>query len=228
VALCAAPAACTDAGKPLVVLQNQVVGDGCTISATPSSVFQGRGTVDLASDSGYLLTPVVQNVAEGERDRPALRLVQLRGVDVDVSFVHDIPTASLDTNDLAFTEPFSGTVEPGGTVAFGAVVIRGHLLDGIADLNILTDPEQVITAIATITVFGDMGGSSVESEPFSYPIDICNGCLQFDVGPCSALPTNFLGEGFACFGFIQDALHECCTDANMNVICPARGPAGAQ
>jgi hypothetical protein len=74
---------------------------------------------------------------------------------------------------------------------------------------------------AEVVVFGDLNGGDVESVPFFYPVDVCDGCLKIDRGPCSGLPDDFEPEQGGECNPLQDAAADCCTDADGDDVCPA-------
>jgi len=61
-------------------------------------------------------------------------------------------------------------------------------------------------------------GTSMTSDPFNYPLDVCDGCLAASVGPCP-LPAAPVNTGNAC-NPAQDEAVDCCTD-NGVLVCPA-------
>ncbi len=216
--------ACTDGGSVLVILQNQVPDGNCTISGSPGNLFRSRGVMDVNSRGGYLFTPVVQNVAIGDRSDPSEHLVTIQGGDIEVVFPEGF-TGTEGIPDTKFTTLFSGAISPdGSTTAFGFEVLTGNFLEGVkATGNLAADGSNFVTLVAKVSVYGEMDGGTVQSEEFNYPIDVCDGCLITDLGDCSALPAGFVGESFACLGHIQDAFHTCCTIGG-NLLCPAVGP----
>ncbi|RMH43039.1 MAG: hypothetical protein D6689_06305, partial [Deltaproteobacteria bacterium] len=116
--LCLALAGCTDAGRTLVIVQNQVPLSGCTVSAAENAEFRAVGTVDLNTQGGYLFFPLVKNLGESIKDKPSARVVSVRGADVSLSFPDGVDASGL-TEPLDTTVRFSGTIMPdGGTAAF--------------------------------------------------------------------------------------------------------------
>jgi hypothetical protein len=55
------------------------------------------------------------------------------------------------------------------------------------------------------------------SDPFNYPLQVCNGWLVGNLGPCPF--KNVVNTGNAC-NPAQDDIVDCCTD-NGALICPA-------
>ena len=220
---------CTDAGRPLVIIQNQVPDDGCIVPSSASANFRGVGTADVNSPGGYLFFPLVQNVADGNKNDLSERVAQMRGADVTVEFQNGVlpeVLPELIERDLKLTHPFSGTINPDGdTTGFAFEVVTESMLGAIQDLGALNaDGSNFFTLFATVTVFGEMDGGTVESEDFVYPVRVCDGCLLRDLESCEALPVGFVGGGgfVECPGLLQDFVLECCTDAEGTVLCPAK------
>jgi len=225
--------ACTDAGRPLVIIQNQVPEAGCVVPGSANNDYRGIGFVDVNSPGGYLFFPLVQNVATGARNDISRHVVSLRGADVSLEFQEGVLGATIPENisrDLKLTHLTSGTVGPDGdTTGLAFVIITQSMLKSIRDdLQVLeTDGTNFFTIIATVTVFGEMDGGTVESEEFVYPVQVCDGCLKQNLGACEALPAGFVAaQGFECTGLLQDRPVDCCTTAGGLELCPATTVAG--
>ena len=68
-----------------------------------------------------------------------------------------------------------------------------------------------------VRAFGHTTVQDIESDPFDFPVYVCDGCLVANLQPCpvTVAPTN---EGHAC-NVAQDAPVDCCVNGN-NLICP--------
>jgi hypothetical protein len=209
-ALALAAGCTTESGESMVILHNQVPGEGCILSGDPADTFVSRGVIDVAASEGYVFTPVVESrIARNDR------LIALRGADVELSFP-DSFSADVDEGLIRFSQAFSGTIDPLGTVGLGFVIIPRGLLDEIAGrLN-----GGSVQVTAEVVVFGDLDGSDVESVPFIYPVDVCEDCLKIDRGECSALPDDFEAEQGGACNPLQDDVADCCTSDGVDV-CPA-------
>lgn len=222
----AATSACTDAGASMLILQNQVPDEGCSIPPGPDADFRGRGRIDVQAGDGYLFTPVVESLIELAMIGQSSGVIAIRGADVDVTFPSGFfsggeEDALRDDRLSRFSQAVSATLKPSGTVSFGFIIIPRGLLSRIGDK--LGDGDEV-QVTAEVVVFGDLGGSDVESVPFVYPVDVCNGCMKIDRGDCAALPDNFEAlPGGEC-NALQDVPLDCCTSGGTE-ICPAAPPA---
>jgi hypothetical protein len=209
-ALARAAGCTTESGESMVILQNQVPEAGCVIPGGATPTFRSRGVIDVESGDGYVFTPVVQSRVEGDD-----RLIAVRGADVELTFPEG--DFSADEGLTRFSQAFSGTIEPGGSAGFGFIIIPRGLLDRIGD-DLGSGGSMQVTA--EVVVFGDLNGGDVESVPFIYPVDVCEGCLKIDNGDCGALPEGFEpSQGGEC-NLLQDAIVDCCT-AGGTEFCPA-------
>jgi hypothetical protein len=128
VSAAAAPAGCSVGSERFFVVQNQVPQDGCVIPADRGSLYRGSGTLDvgLVFDGalvGYQLFPLLQNdlPALGQAGGTEPNRIALREFRVHLELAPDAPPAlhylfaapELGPY-LAYSEAWSGTVDPGG------------------------------------------------------------------------------------------------------------------
>jgi hypothetical protein len=222
----AAPACTTDGGASFYIVQNQVPGEGCTISPDLGSSFLTRGVVEGDYASGYLFTPVVQSLYTASDNPDVNGTIQVHGADVSLSFprgeLDDIPT---------FRQMFSMPIQPGGTGSTAFYIIPGPYLADIAAA--IPDDTGVIAVEAKIEMFGSADGRDVDAEPYYYNVDVCRGCLATFYGPCAELPDGItFDQGGACDIF-QDARVDCCMDPLLGdpdldyQLCPGEVSSGA-
>lgn len=211
----------TDEDGSLVIVQNQIPGADCVIPPTPST-FRGRGQIDAQSTQGYVFTPVVKSLLVVDPKKFSDRVVAVEGADVDIEFPNGFfssgEEAELRSDRLTrFSQAFSGSVQPGGFTSFGFVVVPPGLLGRLAE--VLGDGDSVEVTVEVV-IFGDLGGGNVESSPFRYPIEVCDGCMKIDNGDCALLGESFEPlEGGVC-NTLQDSPVDCCTAAGVER-CPA-------
>jgi hypothetical protein len=221
---------CVDdsADGSLVILNNQVPGDGCVISGSATGTFIPAGVIDTFADFGYVFTPVVQNFSSTEiSGTDPQRRVFVEGANVDIHFettnvFDDAELAMFEDEGLTrFRVPFSGSIAPNeGTAGFAFEALPKELLDAIREKT-----DGRVLTILDIQIVGKQGGGTVKSQVFHYPVTVCTGCLVRDVGACSGLPEGFIAaQGGAC-NPAQDAIVDCC-EASGSRICPATGISG--
>jgi hypothetical protein len=221
-ALVIASGCTTDSGGSMIILRNQVPGEGCEISANESDAFYSSGIIDTNASRGYVFTPLVQSLVSLSSDESNPRLIAMRGADVEISFpsgfLSEGEEATLRDDRLTrFSQAFSGSVRPGDFSSFSFVVVPTGLLTRLG----LAAGDSVQLTVK-VSVFGDLDGSDVESDPFVYPIEVCNGCMTIDNGDCAALGEGFEGsEGGEC-NVLQDVPVDCCTMGG-DLVCPVPG-----
>ena len=222
--------------QPLLVLHNQVPQSGCVLTADNNGSFLAAGIVDVGalrqagatSVRGYFLTPLVENTAFADTTDPSAtlnRTAVVNGAHVSIDFLDP----SEATGTTQFDARFAGAIDPNdGLTTFGFEAVPADVLNGILANHPADTPYTPfadIGLIASITVYGDMGGNSIESNTFEYPISVCDGCLTSYVGLCSALPSGYQARtGGACYSN-QDGILDCCLDDSGAAVCPATPPA---
>ncbi len=212
------------------IVQNQVPQAGCVIS-TETTLYRGQGVLDVrlvssAASEAYAVFPLVRNdlpaPAAGETSQNS---IELQGFDVDIVPMGTQPAAtdalltSLEGGNLThFRLPWSGVLEPGGGLrATTVAAISGELARRLRDTGDLRATGSYLQLGARIRVAGDRSGA-VESDPFLFPIRVCDGCLigRLESCPLSSAPAN---TGNVC-NVAQDDVVDCCTTGN-NLTCPA-------
>jgi len=223
--------ACVDTGdEGLYVLNNTAVtGESCALTGNPDQAMLGHGVIHVDSPTSYVLTPLIQSrimPIEGVDD--ISKTVQLRGADVRLTLeaVSIERAEGFETTNphtalgAPFSVLFSGAVAPGASVNAFVDIIPPSVIRGVAEMsgaNLSTDRLNA-EVLAEVTIKGDLNGSSIESQPFLFPVTICNDCVLRVVGDCAAF-TGTASAGNACNPF-QDGILDCCT-SNGALVCPA-------
>jgi hypothetical protein len=202
-------AACTDAGQSMIILNNQVPGDGCSVEASETGSYLSRGRIHPDSSAGYLFTPVVKSLVV---EREGLeRRIFLEGADIELEDATGAEVA-------AFGAPISGNILPGGLSSLGFEIVPTAVMDTFGEGLLL----------ARIQIYGDLAGGEVTSDVFTYPVEVCRECYEQNLGPCAGLEPGFVGAaaGSTC-NPLQDGSIQCCEADDGTLTCPARGPAPA-
>ena len=197
--------------SPIVILYNQQPGADCTITSSDSGAAIVRGIIDSQSPVGYLFTPVVKNYAQTSMFIDVdQRTAYLEGAVIKVE---------LDGEELAnYTTLFGAVVEPDeGTTGLLFELIPQPLVQDVAGR---LGPDARATIQTTVRLFGRLGGGAIETQDFSYAIDVCNGCLINDLGTCSLLNGDVSNLGGNCNPLQDAAAVDCCTENNV-LVCPA-------
>ncbi len=204
-----------DGAESMQILRNQVPGEGCSIPIAETGDFQGRGKIDVNSTTGYLFTPLIKSFVESNDNTN--RIIFVEGADVSIEFTgSNAPTSAL-TDSLSFRTYISGSLTAGGATALAFDLVTADLL---ADLQDDVTPDNPVQLLASVTIFGDLDGSTVESNTFKYPVEICDGCLTNVLGSCVGLEASEVGTGGAC-NLLQDGVLDCCTASDDSLVCPA-------
>jgi hypothetical protein len=228
-------AGCTDTNYQIFILRNQVIQDGCIIPAGDGTVYVSSGRLDVTSpvpggnfeNPGYLFSPALQNGATLSQSLPNAHTFFMGGADVELrgtgSMDSQILVAALRARNLnARTQLFSGSIEPEGKVGVAFPIIDEEQTAAIGDFLGTGDLSSVV---AHMTIFGQMDGTKITSDPFDYPVEVCKGCLIEPLGNCADLSSmTTIHKGSPCGG-LQDALLSCCTQ-DTRLVCPAIMPTG--
>lgn len=232
--LVVAATACVDDGGDgaVRIIRNQSIGEeSCVIPATLDATGLSGGHIESSSPIDYVLTPVVRNFASSSSGRLlAQRIAFIEGAKIDLTFVDPelFSASELAANPtlVKFSSPFSAAVNPdGGTAGVGFTVVPVELLRLIQPKLSTARPRAVVNV--RIKLYGTMGGGGFESEPFLYPVTVCDyrigGCVisaQFTCG--GTLPAGFtIHKGNACNPY-QDGPSDCCT-LGSGLVCPGYG-----
>lgn len=225
-------AACGRVPGQFEILNNQVppTSGACLIPVAPM-VYRGEGTLDVSIvqpgfGTAYELFPLIENnlpaAANNGKDP---NQIQLTGFDVDISVLGTTTAAaaqvmqSASTSLLHYRVPWSGGISSGGGQLSAAVsVVPVDLAEALATNGGLSASPSLTLNVRVQALGTTVNGTSMTSDPFNYPLQVCSGCLVGNVGPCpfKNAPAN---AGNTC-NPAQDDVVDCCTD-NGALICPA-------
>ena len=215
------------------IVNNQVPTANCSIPVN-DSIYQGQGTLDAklvrsGAGSAYFVFPLLKNNLSaptgGEVDTNKIVLTSFA---VDISVLTGPPEVTSLVNMLNadpslsallhYQTPWSGSISSGGGelaayVAAFPVELAGRML-GTQGLSV--QPSTFVNL--RIRSFGHTTTQDIESDPFDYPVAVCNGCLIASMQPCSSSSTP-RNAGNPC-NIAQDYPVDCCTAGN-DLICPA-------
>jgi len=211
---------CADSGdEGMIVIGNLAIeGDSCTVGAS-GGAFVPHGMINWDSNSGYVLTPLVQSRisasigggsgGQGSSD-PIQRTIFLTSADVKLKAVAaeieqggTVMTPAYTKELPPFSVLFSGSVSPNGTTGtILEIMSRANMRELITGTGANPDVQNIRVEVqAEVTMRGTMGGDEVTSSPFHYPISVCTDCV---VGTCptgvesDANPCNPYQDGLLC------------------------------
>ncbi|HEX5063435.1 MAG TPA: hypothetical protein VFV99_28860, partial [Kofleriaceae bacterium] len=116
-----------------------------------------------------------------------------------------------------FSVLFSGALPPAASVNSFVDIIPPQQLIAIGAMA--GDGSINAEVLAEVVIKGDLNGDEIKSQPFFYPVTVCNDCVVNIVGACPVMGT--IRGGNACNPF-QDGVVDCCTETSGSVSCPAR------
>jgi hypothetical protein len=213
-----------------LILQNQAPQAPCKIT-TDRMIYRGSGTLDAAlvgkdQRFGYELFPLLQNSfpASGASDAPEPNRLFVRAFRVRVEAGDGAPQKVFDLFGklqgdplIEYQEPWSGTVDPGGGLMAAAVgVVPAELARRIQASGALAGVPS-IPLLTHVRAVGVRREGEVESDEFTFPVEVCDQCLIAQLLPC---PYDAVNLGNAC-NISQDAFVDCCM-AGAELSCPAR------
>lgn len=241
---------CVDIGSRLVIAQNQVpeTKEGCVIPGERTETYSSMGLldVDLDDDSRYYaLYPLIENQLPSIQDNKLaadLNIVRVERMEVDVELPPGVNILSTSACPLSYSVDVGGTtIAPGGTAGLYVRVLRPCLVNQLNDLfnsnQLPRDSASEIILRVNVRAAGKHGRGTIESDPFRFPIRVCQGCLQrgypepwavFDyprLASCDQLlpPNPFPGNPCNAAQDFGPVL--CCVRGNNAIECPGR-PSG--
>jgi len=201
------------------IIQMQIPQAGCKISATQDPVSLAEGVLDISLGVGYQGYPLVINNlvgTEGTDNQPERNTVHFKGFQIRVD-LGSVPAGGIDSSLLNYLDrKAQNAITPGGgTIAGPADLIKDDLAKALQPVI----PEGLkADVLVGIRAEGDVGGSTVESGEFLFPITLCKKCLVEMRATC---PTTDDKTAFsnAC-GRPQDSPVTCC-QTSFGVDCLA-------
>jgi hypothetical protein len=220
------------------VVQNQVPTSGCGIPAAVTNQYRGSGDLDVrlvfdGAADGYLAYPVMQNNLTPSEEGADLNRIAVTSYDVDVSLgdgasdgminffqTLDPDPANSPSPLLHYNTPYSASVSSGGGNTSAIVdAVRADLARAIRSSGALgTAAYAYLTATIRFRGTTD-GGRDVVSDPFNYPIRVCDGCLISSLSVCPSTSAT-INPGNPC-NVAQDQSVDCCS-SGTTLTCPAR------
>lgn len=178
---------CADNNQTIFIRQVQAVqAPECTVTSDATALVWPSGFVDVGIASNFIVNPLVGNqlLAKGEarQNKSEPNRVQLEGAEVELVEPTGA-TISIGGLPNPYSVIVTGTIDPttSADASYGVTTVevippvfmeayrkRLHDLGGIGTTQ---------TIHAKIKIFGHtLGGTSVETGSFTYPITACYGC----------------------------------------------------
>lgn len=144
------------------------------------SPFLGSGRMDIRYSCNYIAILELNNQLVRRGDETKLQIetsrISVTGVDVQILSADGAVVGQ-------FTYPMSGFVDPATGTNPGRGLASALLIDGgtAAAVGAQIGPGGSGLYIANVVARGrTLGGLDIESRPFEFPIEICDGCLCYE------------------------------------------------
>jgi hypothetical protein len=214
------------------IFNNQIPIADCQIP-TDQTVYRGEGRLDLslvsaAATSAYYVFPLIKNNLDAPTSGIDVNQISLTDFAVDITPIGSVmpqtqalfDALNADQNErwiIHTKSVWSGNVSSGGGLI--SAKVNGVPVE-LANRLRATQEVGLTPSLALnlrVRAFGHTRSKDIESDPFDFPVYVCDGCLVASIQPCpvSVAPAN---EGNAC-NVAQDTPIDCCLDGN-NLVCP--------
>lgn len=216
----------------ILVLKNVHPDATCVTNGLATEASVPHGSLDILIPTDYTFIAQMESRIVSTAAQVDQRTIITRFAKVDVAFPNSTLFSAAELADLEksglthFRSNFSSPILPNDGISDGAfVLIPQGLVEKVlakSGITSFTDGTQFrLEAEATFTVEGDMSGSTVNSQPFTYGVTLGNHTsISILPGQCPVATTATLRTGYAC-NPLQDGVVDCCLDANNGLVCPA-------
>ena len=155
------------------------MGAACIYAPDMGGAFLSAGVLDVALLSTYTAEALLgsQLISQGNHDllRTETARVTLQGGTVRLTDAGGAEIKSFTTLSSGFVNPGNGSTPGLGNVS---VTLIDAGTSAILKTTIPRHGSKLL--VAYFKVFGTtLGGQSVETDEFQFPINVCNGCLPF-------------------------------------------------
>jgi hypothetical protein len=209
----------------ILVLKNIHPDTTCVGMGLDTEPALSSGRIDTVIPSSYVFFAQMKSRITALAGQEDQRTIIVTDAKVDITFPGSTVFSAAEltqfkTDGLThFKVPFSQVITPGGTSDAAFNLIPIGLVKEVAKKATTTGFS--VDSLATFTIEGQMAGSTVSSQTFTYPVTIGSNQVISVLGACP-LPkgTATPHTGYACNPF-QDGIVECCTSGPTTLTCPA-------
>ena len=180
VGLLAFGAGCIDNWESFFVHDNKRLGEppGCEIPTDSNATGLVVGLLDVSVRRSYHAYLFTDNglIAREDPGRPT---AESNAIFVHGAYLNYEPDPLCVVAMPPIETRFSNYIAPGGSATIGVEILPDSIGQVIAGaIGGCTD--QRMTIIVTVELFGQtQAGIDVLTQPFDYPITVCNGCLVY-------------------------------------------------
>ena len=182
----------------MLVVHNSRLSDACELEAAVEGDFLARGVVDIMLTNRYFLNPTIQNQLLSSKDVK----IESAGAGAGGDFRDNLIEGNqivLEGATVSFTTPanvsfalpqnvfipVSGTVQPQGVTTTALEVLNvdvGNIVRRAPEFfdaaNETFRKTAVVTVLVSVIFKGHTtAGTEVFSNEFTFPVDMCAGCL---------------------------------------------------
>ncbi len=193
-----AGAACVEDVGSMLVVHNASLNDTCELDAEVGGNFLPKGTLDIMLTNKYVMFPTIQSQLQSSKNvkieaaagggtgdfRDTLNegnAITLSGATVSFTTPPNV-TFALPQNVFI---PVSGTIFPGSATTTALEVLSVDIGNVVRRAPEFFDANEeafkrrsVVTVLVTVKFDGTTtSGTDVSSNEFTFPMDICAGCL---------------------------------------------------
>jgi hypothetical protein len=217
----------------ILVLKNVHADTTCTTTGLQTETSIPHGSLDILLPTDYLFIAQMESRIVSAVAQVDQRTIISKFAKVDIAFPNSTLFSAAELADMQtaglthFRSNFSTPILPNDGIADGGfVMIPAGLAQKVlakSGLTGFTDTHSFrLEAEATFTVEGDMSGTTVNSQPFTYGVTLGNFTsisILPQVCPVAATGTT-LRTGYAC-NPLQDGVVDCCLNSDGSIACPA-------
>lgn len=155
-------------------------GMACTFTADPTQPTLGQGTLDTALSPEYTAEFLVGNqiVPAGNPNQPQTEtsFVTIKGAVIRIVDSGGNQLITYTANAAATIPPSSGTTP--GYASLGVTIIDSGTAGALKNTIDAMNPNESLQVVSYVKFFGNtLGGDSVESNEFGFPVNVCDRCL---------------------------------------------------
>jgi hypothetical protein len=171
-------AGCMDNWQSFFVRDNKRLGEapGCEIPTDPNATGLLSGVLDVSIRHSYAAYLFTENAMIARAD-PGRGIAESNGIFVRGAYLNFEPDPLCPVMMPAIEARFSNFIDPGGSSTIGIWIVPDSIGQAIAD-TIAGCGRMDITV--TVELFGQtQAGIDMKTQPFDYPITVCDGCLVY-------------------------------------------------
>ena len=181
-----------DVGGMLVLRSERLQPGECSFEPGEEGDFLARGTLDLALTNRYVLFPTIRNELQEVR-QVRIQPQNAGGAQGDFRDVlNESNVVRLESATVSFITPsnvsfampqgikipVSGSIQPGGLATTALEIVDVTLGGVLQQAPEFAQAGALVTVIAEVSFEGTTsGGTEIESNKFSFPLDLCFRCL---------------------------------------------------